>query len=160
MAESASPFLGEALLASLMGQARSLPRRRAHHPLHRGNDALAHRILVAMEPDSYVRPHRHLDPHKAETIIVLRGCLGTLIFDEEGQVLERQIMAPGAAVFGYDIQPGVFHSIVALASGSVFLEAKAGPYQVPAAAEWAPWAPAEGMPGVPEYLDRLRTCLL
>ena len=113
-------------------------------------------MLVAMEPDSYVRPHRHLDPAKAETIIVLRGRLGTLIFDAAGQVLDARVMAPGAAVFGYDVPPGVFHCIVALESGTVFVEAKAGPYAVPLEAEWGGWAPAEGEAGVPAYLALLQ----
>jgi cupin fold WbuC family metalloprotein len=60
------------------------PRLRAHHNLHDSPEAPAHRMLVAMEPGSYVRPHRHLDPNKAETIIVLRGRLGVLVFDDEG----------------------------------------------------------------------------
>ena len=76
-----------------------------------------------------------------------------------GQVLDARVMAPGAAVFGYDVPPGVFHSIVALESGTVFVEAKAGPYAVPLEAEWGGWAPAEGEAGVPAYLALLRNRL-
>ena len=61
-------------------------------------------------------------------------------------------MAPGGAVIGYNIPPGVFHSIVCLAAGTLFIEAKAGPYAVPLDAEWGTWAPAEGEPGVAEAL--------
>ena len=149
-------FLDAALIESLIAKARAAPRRRSHHNLHTSPAAPAHRMLVAMEPDSYVRPHCHLDRSKAETIIVLRGRLGTLIFDAAGQVLDARVMAPGAAVFGYDVPPGVFHCIVALESGTVFVEAKAGPYAVPLEAEWGGWAPAEGEAGVPAYLALLQ----
>ena len=39
-----------------------------------------------------------------------------------------------------------------LAAGTLFIEAKAGPYAVPLDAEWGTWAPAEGEPGVAEAL--------
>ena len=55
-------FLDAALLDELCARARSVPRLRAHHNLHDSPEAPAHRLLVAMEPGSYVRPHRHLDP--------------------------------------------------------------------------------------------------
>ena len=72
-------FLDAALLDGLVTQARSVPRRRAHHNLHTDLAAPAQRLLVAMEPDSFVRPHLHLDPHKAETLVILRGRLGVLL---------------------------------------------------------------------------------
>lgn len=152
-------FLDAALLDELAARARATPRRRCHHTLHAGPAELAHRMLVAIEPDSYVRPHRHLDPSKAETIIVLRGRLGTLIFNADGSVGEARVMAAGAAVIGYNIPPGVFHSIVALDSGTLFVEAKAGPYAAPVEAEWGAWAPAEGEAGVAAYLESLRRSL-
>ena len=40
---------------------------------------------------------------------------------------------------------------LALEPGTVFFEAKAGPYLPLAAEEKAPWAPAEGDPGVADY---------
>ena len=149
-------FLDAALLDALTASARALPRLRSHHNLHADPGDAAHRLLVAMEPDSYVRPHRHLDPAKAETIIVLRGRLGTLIFDSDGQVREAREMAPGGAVIGYHVPPGVFHSIVALDSGTLFIEAKAGPYAAPTESEWGWWAPPEGAPGVSAYLELMR----
>ena len=79
-------FLDASLLDELSARARSVPRLRAHHNLHDSPEAQAHRMLVAMEPGSYVRPHRHLDPNKAETIVVLRGRLGVLVFDDEGRL--------------------------------------------------------------------------
>ena len=152
-----SHFLDAALLDELSARARSVPRLRAHHNLHDSPEAPAHRMLVAIEPGSYVRPHRHLDPNKAETIIVLRGRLGVIVFDEAGRREEAREMTPGGAVIGYNIPPGVFHSIVCLAPGTIFIEAKAGPYAVPLAAEWGTWAPAEGEPGTAEALAAMRS---
>ena len=152
-----SHFLDASLLDELSARARSVPRLRAHHNLHDSPEAQAHRMLVAMEPGSYVRPHRHLDPNKAETIVVLRGRLGVLVFDDEGRLQAAREMTPGGAVIGYNIPPGVFHSIVCLAAGTIFIEAKAGPYAVPLAAEWGAWSPAEGEPGTAEALAAMRS---
>lgn len=139
-------FLDASLLDELVAKARSVPRLRSHHNLH----------LESTEPDSYVRPHCHLDPNKSETIIPLRGRIGALVFDGEGKVLEARELAPEAGSFGFHVPAGVFHSIVALESGTVFIEIKAGPYAVPVAAEWGQWAPAEGEPGVAGYLAEMK----
>ncbi len=42
-------------------------------PFHKQNSDTLHRMLNAVQPDSYVRPHRHLDPPKAEAWILLQG---------------------------------------------------------------------------------------
>lgn len=149
-------FLDASLLDELVAKARSVPRLRSHHNLHLESTEPAHRLLVAIEPDSYVRPHCHLDPNKSETIIPLRGRLGALVLDGEGKVLEARVIAPEAGSFGFHVPAGVFHSIVALESGTVFIEIKAGPYAVPVAAEWGQWAPAEGEPGVAGYLAEMK----
>lgn len=149
-------FLEAGLVDGLVDKARTASRRRCHHNLHTDLNAPAQRLLVAMEPDSYVRPHCHLDSAKAETLVVLRGRLGALIFSVEGQVLEARVLAAGGACIGYDVPPGVWHSIVALESGTVFLEAKAGPYVPLDDGEWGGWAPQEGSPEAPVYLASLR----
>ena len=69
---------------------------------------------------------------------------------------EARELAPEAGSFGFHVPAGVFHSIVALESGTVFIEIKAGPYAVPVAAEWGQWAPAEGEPGVASYLAEMK----
>ncbi len=149
-------FLDAALLDGLVEKARTAPRRRSHHNLHTDLNAPAQRLLVAMEPDSYVCPHCHRDATKAETLFVLRGCLGALIFDASGRVLEARVLTAGGANVGYDVPPGVLHAIVALESGTVFLEAKAGPYVPLDNSEWGDWAPLEGSPGVPAYLAAMK----
>ena len=89
-----------------------------------------------MQIDSYIAPHRHLDPAKDETFVVLRGLMGLLIFDAEGCIVERiKVGAGGTAereadvVFGVDIPAGTWHTSFALVPSTVILEARAGPYQ-------------------------------
>lgn len=143
------------LLDRLTAEARNHPRRRKNFNLHPSDGFCCHRLLNAVEPGSYVAPHCHLDPAKDESMIILRGCLGIVTFDAAGNVTDRQLLRPGGDTVAVDLPHGSFHSIVSLESGTVFFEAKAGPYLPLAAAEKAGWAPAEGDPGAVAYLAAL-----
>lgn len=146
-----------ALLDRLRTAALASPRRRAHHNLHAALDEPCQRLLVAIEPDSYVAPHRHLDPHKAEALLVLRGRLGYAGFDEHGLCTLYAVLGPGD---GLDVAAGEWHAVVALDPGTAFFETKAGPYRPLTDAERAPWAPAEHDPDARAYRERLRALCL
>jgi cupin fold WbuC family metalloprotein len=143
------------LLDEVISEARNSPRQRKNRNLHASDDAPANRLLNAIEPGSYVAPHRHLDPTKDETFIVLRGKFGLVLFDDMGKVIQTQIIEADGEVSGVDIPHGTWHSVVSLQSGSIFFEAKAGPYLPFTPEEKAPWAPAENDPEAVEYLTQM-----
>jgi len=126
--------------------ARASPRGRRNRNFHGANESACHRLLNAIEPGSYVAPHRHLDPAKDESIVILRGRLGCVFFDAAGRIERKCMLSPNDTV-GVDIPHGTWHSIVALEPGTVFFEAKAGPYLPLSADETAAWAPREGEDG-------------
>lgn len=149
--------IDNALLDTLCAQAAASPRRRKNHNLHTSDTALAHRLLNAVQTDSYIAPHRHLDPSKDETFVVLRGLMGLIIFDDAGTIVEQIKLGAGDTAnsaakraenttLGADIPAGTWHTSFALVPDTVILEAKAGPYHPLTEAERAPWAPAEGAP--------------
>ena len=148
--------IDQALLAEVSAEAKQAPRRRRNRNFHPADDYPGHRLLNAIEPDSYVMPHRHLDPAKDESIVCLRGRLGIVVFGPSGQVDRNIALSPAGENVGVDIPHGVYHSVLALESGTVFFEAKAGPYVPLAGDEKAPWAPVEGDAGVADYLAQLR----
>ena len=149
-------LIDQALLDQLCAEAAASPRRRKNRNFHARDDQPGHRLLNAMQPDSYIPPHRHLDPNKDETFVVLRGLLGLLVFDDAGAVLRSVKVGFGGAAIGVDIPHGTWHTAVALEPDTVFLEAKAGPYLPLTAVERAPWAPAEDAPGAASYLAALK----
>lgn len=151
--------IDQPLLQSMTQQAQALPRRRGNRNFHPGDDYPAHRLLIGIEPDSYVVPHCHLAPEKDETLICLRGRLGVILFTPSGEVDRSIVLAAGGEALGIDIPHGVFHSVCALEAGTVLFEAKAGPYVPVAVNEKASWAPAEGSDEAPEYLAWLRSLL-
>ena len=149
-------WISEDLLGSLTAAAREAPRRRRNYNFHGDDTAPCQRLLNAVEPESYIAPHRHLDPAKDETILLVRGRLGLVLFDETGDVTGQAVLDATASPFGVTIGAGTFHTLVSLATGSVFFEAKAGPYRPLGEQERAPWAPAEGTPAAVGYLAVLR----
>lgn len=153
-------WLDRELLDRLAATAAAAPRRRKNLNLHPADDYPAHRLFNAIEPDSYIPPHCHADPHKDETMVVLRGRLGAVIFDAAGEIVDYAELSAGGERFGIDIPHGVFHTVFALAPGTVFLEAKAGPYAPVTPAERAAFAPAEGSAEAAAWLAALRArCL-
>jgi cupin fold WbuC family metalloprotein len=144
------------LLDTVTDEAKNTPRRRKNFNFHAGDEAPCNRLLNAMEPDSYIPPHRHLDPEKDETMIVLRGRLGVVFFDGEGNVRETALLSPGCDAMGVNIPHGDYHTVVCLESGTVFFESKAGPYRPLTAEERPPWAPVEGSGDAGAYLAGLR----
>lgn len=148
-------YIDAALLDEVSAEAKTSPRGRRNRNFHTDDAQPGHRLLNAIEPGSYIMPHRHLDPNKSETMVVLRGTLGLVAFDDAGKVVEARKVSHGGTPMGIDIPFGTWHTVFALEAGTVFLEAKAGPYLPLAADEKAPWAPAEGDAAAPAYLEWL-----
>jgi len=126
----------ERQVAELLAQAASADRRRSHILLHADHQDQVQRLLIGLEPESYVRPHVHSE--QWEMLVLLRGSLDVLIFGPEGQLAQRLAMNLAAPVV--QIPRGTWHGAVAR-SASVVMEVKPGPYR---ANEFAAWAPEEG----------------
>ena len=149
-------YIDSEMLAAVVADARQRPRRRANLNFHPADDFPAHRLLNAIEPDSWLPPHRHLDPNKAETIIVLAGALGVVLFDDAGTIIGSRRLAPASDCCGVDIPHGTWHTVVALEPGTVIFEAKGGPYHPVLPEELAAWVPSEEGPARTAYAERLR----
>jgi cupin fold WbuC family metalloprotein len=136
---------------------RSSARRRVIAPFHKSHADPLHRMLNAVQPDSYIRPHRHLDPPKAEAWILLQGALVFFTFEDDGRVRACVRLVAGGDPFGVDLMPGVYHTFVALDADTVIYELKPGPYRAEDDKSFAPWAPAEGDPAATAYMASLLT---
>lgn len=143
------------LLDEVSVQARTSPRLRMNYNFHRSLEDVYHRMLNAMEPGTYIRPHKHENPDKFEVFIVLRGRMAVIIFDENGQIDQYQILDPSQGVFGVDIPERTYHTLISLQEGSVAFEVKPGPYSPVNDKNYATWAPAEDDPAAFSYLNQL-----
>ena len=149
-------IIDRAALNALIEAARANPRRRLHRNLHASYDEPSQRLLIAMEPDSYIQPHRHLADPKPEAFIALAGSVALVTFDDAGDLRSVTRLGPGHDAVAVDLPVGVWHAVVSLASGSVFYETKPGPYNPLQGKDMAPWAPAEGTAAVAAYQAGLR----
>lgn len=140
-------------LAALTAAAQSNPRLRSHMNIHRSYEDPCQRLLNAVEPGSYIRPHRHPCASTNETLLAVRGRFLLAVFDDHGVVIAASAMGPGwgDAVL-CELPPDVWHTAISLESGSVLFEAKAGPFDPDRAKAFAPFAPEEGAPAASGYL--------
>jgi len=122
--------------------------------LHELSDPVQ-RMLNAIEPGSYVRPHRHLDPDKTELFVILKGRGVVLTFDDNGNINDLVQMKAGGEKLGVEIPPGIWHSIISLEKGTLFLEIKDGPYVAATDKDFASWAPEAGTEEEKAYLNDL-----
>ncbi len=90
-------------------------------------DAPIHRLLNALEPGTYLPPHRHTG--KEETYLVLRGSLLAFFYDDAGNPLDKVLPDPSEGKYGLEIPLNTSSSLIALESGTVIFEIKKGPYQ-------------------------------
>jgi cupin fold WbuC family metalloprotein len=145
--------LSHAFLEGLLEQARTSPRGRVNYNLHTAQDTVQ-RMINAMQPGSYVTPHRHENPDKVELITPLIGRAVAFHFDDTGNVIDTFVLDEASGLRVVDIPPRTYHCFFALTPAAV-LEIIQGPYDAATHKKFAPWAPLEGTPGCAEYMAEL-----
>ena len=138
------------LFDAVAEKAAGSPRRRMNHNFHQSAADNPHRFLNVLLRGTYIRPHRHLEPPKAETFIVLEGVAEAILFNDAGAITGRHTLGAGG-VWGIDLPPGVWHTILPLTDRVVCFEVKPGPWEPASDKEFADWAPAEGSPEAAGY---------
>ncbi|MBI1173905.1 MAG: cupin fold metalloprotein, WbuC family [Sideroxydans sp.] len=131
--------LTDPMLDNLSQLATQSPRLRANHNLHQELDDPIQRLAIAMEPDTLVRPHRHV--RTWEMLLPLRGRFVVLCFDDAGTVTSRTLLGEGCAVI--EMPAGTWHAVLSLDCGGVIFEVKHGPYDPQTASDFAPWCAAD-----------------
>jgi cupin fold WbuC family metalloprotein len=145
----------------LIDQAKGNPRLRRHRNIHHSYADPSQRLFNAIEPDSYIRPHRHATDPKDELLVAVRGAMALVIFDDQGAI--TQVLRFGTERLGNTMAVGVeipcstWHTVIALEPGSVLLEVKSGPFDPNQPKDFAVWAPEEGTTAAQSYLLQLRS---
>ena len=143
------------IISLAISASQKSPRKRIIYPFHKSASDSLHRMLNVLQPKSYVQPHRHIDPPKAESIIVLKGTLVCVEFNPVGEIRSYHRLSPETYNIGIDIEPGIYHTIFAATEDTVLFEVKPGPYKRSSDKDFAPWAPPEGAQNAEEYLKNL-----
>jgi cupin fold WbuC family metalloprotein len=140
----------ESQIAALLEESRASVRRRAHLLLHAGHADPVQRLLIALQPGTYVRPHQH--SAQWEMLTLHRGRADVLAFAADGTLRERHALHPSAPVI--QIPQGTWHGAVVLEPDTIVMEVKPGPYRPN---EFAAWAPEENAPSAAQFVPWVET---
>jgi cupin fold WbuC family metalloprotein len=135
-------------ISDLASEAETAARRRTHLLLHSGPQDQVQRLMIVLQPGSYIRPHHH--SQQWELLVLLQGRGNLLSFDGSGCLADRVALSRSAQVA--QIPAGVWHRFVVLESDTAVLEIKPGPYRPN---EFANWAPEEGAPDAGRMVEWL-----
>ena len=119
--------LKASILDETTEKAVTTPRLRMNYNIHDSFEDSVQRMFNALEPGTIVPVARH--PYSNETLIMLRGKLRVLIYDDKKNIIEDVVMAPNTDNIGYHIPKGTWHRVESLEHGTVCFETREGPYQ-------------------------------
>ncbi|MFU8842387.1 MAG: WbuC family cupin fold metalloprotein [Bacteroidales bacterium] len=146
--------IDSSLLKSLMVKSRQMERRRINLNFHDGSADPLQRMLNAMQPGTYLQPHKHENPDKREVFIALTGRFVVIVFDDDGLITDHMILDPVKNNPAAEIAARVYHTIICLQPDSVIYEIKDGPYDPADDKQFATWAPQEGHPLCNQFLEK------
>ena len=117
----------QAILDELTAQAKASPRLRMNYDLRNSAEDQSQRMLNAIEPGSPLPIHRHRKT--SETVVVLRGKIRWIFYDDQGKVTETTELRSDGELRMLVVEKGRWHSLECLESGSVLFESKDGAYE-------------------------------
>lgn len=117
--------IDKTLLDKLQEEAKASERLRVHLDLRNDANEDSQRMLNVMEVGTIVPIHRHVDT--IETVIILRGRMDEIYYDEHGKETSRFHLNPSGGVYGLQIPAGQYHSVEAITPCAI-IEIKAGKY--------------------------------
>jgi cupin fold WbuC family metalloprotein len=153
-------ILDNKILDDLCQQAESSSRRRQYLNIHCSYEENCQRLFNAIQPDSYIPPHRHSIAGKKELLVAIRGSFSLITFDDHGNFIRSYLF--GSELYtdklcssvGVEIPPDVWHTVIAKQKNSILLEVKEGPFISDEAKEPALWAPQDDSAAVDSFLAK------
>lgn len=119
--------IDKTLLDELSAKAKENPRLRQAMDLRNSPEDLSQRMLNALEPGTVMPIHRHHG--SSETVVVLRGKIEWIFYDNECNETERVVLDANGEPRMLNVERDRWHSLVCLEEGSVLYESKNGAYQ-------------------------------
>jgi len=147
--------IDQALLSSISEKALKSERKRTNYNFHKAPDDKLQRLINAIEPYSYIQPHKHENPDKREVFFILKGKMAVVEFDENGKIIDHFILDAEKGNFAIEIPERTWHTVISLEKTSVAYECKDGPYNPADDKNFADWAPKEGDSNCKAYIDDL-----
>jgi cupin fold WbuC family metalloprotein len=115
------------ILDALSVRAKESERLRMNLDLRTSPNDQSQRMLNAMEPGTVLPIHRHTAT--CETIVLLRGSIKEMFYDDKGNLTESIVLKAGAEPSAMNIPAGVWHNLECLEPGTILFEAKDGAFE-------------------------------
>ena len=119
-------IIDKKILDDLIAKAKENPRLRQSLDLRNSLEDQSQRMLNALEPGTVMPIHRHHG--SSETVVILRGRIRWIFYNENGQETERVVLDADGEPRMLNVERDRWHSLECLESGSVLYESKDGPY--------------------------------
>ncbi len=139
----------------LIQEAAKSDRKRKNYNFHQDASERIHRMIHATNPETYVQPHKHENPDKMESFIILKGRVLVIEFSEDGKIIDYIILDSANESYGVEIPAKQWHTLITLEKDSLVFEWKDGPWNASDDKNFAIWAPAEGDQNCMEYNNLL-----
>jgi cupin fold WbuC family metalloprotein len=158
-AEGPIAAIGPEDIELLRQAVRRTSKRRARINAHCGHDDVLHEMIIAIEPASYIRPHKH--PGKSEAFHIIEGEVDIVVFRDDGAIDEIVALGEksGGRAFYYRMSAARFHTLVIRSELLIVHEITNGPFSADATI-YADFAPPEGDPAATafqvELIERVR----
>ena len=120
-------IIDDKILDNLTEQAKANSRLRMALDLRNTPDDQSQRMLNALEPGTVMPIHRHRA--SSETVVVIRGKIRWIFYDEKGVETERVVLDADGDLRMLNVEKDRWHSLECLESGSVLFESKDGAYE-------------------------------
>lgn len=102
----------------LISQAKNNSRGRQHCNIHQSYEEPCQRLFNAIEPGSYIRPHRHITDPRDELLVAIRGKMALFTFNDSGEVARMIPLVAHTGDFstsvGVEVSSDVWHTVIAL----------------------------------------------
>lgn len=123
-------------------------RQRQFFNVHNNHLEPCQRLFNAIEPESYIRPHRHFSDPKDEMLCAVRGSFVVVLFDSSGNIEKSYLLGNPIyrftnSIHSIEIPFYQWHTVISIEKGSVLLEIKSGPFNENLPKDLADWAPDE-----------------
>ncbi|MGE5457965.1 MAG: WbuC family cupin fold metalloprotein [Methanococcaceae archaeon] len=147
--------INDNLIDYVSQKAKESTRKRANYNFHKSCDECVQRFLNAIEPNSYVRPHKHMHSNVNEIFLILRGRVLVVEFNDKGEITNHVVLNFENGIKGVELPPNTWHSLITLEENSVLYEIRAGPYKEETDKVFADWAPYEGTNEAREFINKV-----
>ncbi len=117
--------LDDSLLDKVQALAQESPRLRMNYDLRNSEDDQSQRMLNVMLPGTKTTIHKH--NLSSETVMLMRGKMDTVFYNNKGVEMQRIHMGGDTGVFGVNIPKGQWHTFE-VSDLSIIFMAQDGPW--------------------------------